>query len=84
MLVPIVVPWGYVFKHYLKAPGDRWGKREETEGLPAVVPTNRHRVLLTVSATLRRLARSRAGTLSSPGPLYDLATRARGVKEANT
>ena len=27
VLVPIVVPWGYVLKHYLKAPGDRWGTR---------------------------------------------------------
>src|SRR5215213_10194267 len=27
VLVPIVVPWGYVFKHYVKAPGARWGKR---------------------------------------------------------
>jgi hypothetical protein len=27
-LVPIVVPWGYVFEHYLKAPGDRWGKQQ--------------------------------------------------------
>jgi hypothetical protein len=25
VLVPLVTPWGYVFKHYLKAPGDRWG-----------------------------------------------------------
>jgi hypothetical protein len=27
VLVPIVVPWGYVFKQYVKAPGDRWGKQ---------------------------------------------------------
>jgi hypothetical protein len=26
ILVLIVTPWGYVFKHYLKARGDRWGK----------------------------------------------------------
>lgn len=26
VLVPLVMPWGYVFRHYLKAPGDRWGK----------------------------------------------------------
>jgi hypothetical protein len=25
VLVPLVTPWGYVLKHYLKAPGDRWG-----------------------------------------------------------
>ena len=26
ILVIIVTPWGYVFRHYLKARGDRWGK----------------------------------------------------------
>ena len=40
VLVPLVMPWGYVLKHYLKAPGDRWGKREATKGQPAVVPSN--------------------------------------------
>lgn len=25
VLVPIAVPWGYVVRHYIKAPGDRWG-----------------------------------------------------------
>ena len=40
VLVPLVVPWGYVFKHYLRAPGDRWGKREATKGQPDVVPSN--------------------------------------------
>ena len=25
VLVPLAVPWGYVFKQYVKAPGDRWG-----------------------------------------------------------
>jgi hypothetical protein len=24
LLVPIAVPWGYVVRHYVKAPGDRW------------------------------------------------------------
>lgn len=24
VLVPIAVPWGYVFQHYVKARGDRW------------------------------------------------------------
>ena len=24
VLVPLVIPWGYVFRHYVKAPGDRW------------------------------------------------------------
>jgi peptidoglycan/LPS O-acetylase OafA/YrhL len=27
VLVPLVMPWGYVFKQYVKAPGDRWGKQ---------------------------------------------------------
>jgi hypothetical protein len=27
VLVPIVMPWGYVLRHYLKAPGDRWKKQ---------------------------------------------------------
>ena len=26
VLVPLVIPWGYVFKQYVKAPGDPWGK----------------------------------------------------------
>ena len=27
VLVPLVMPWGYVLKHYLREPGDRWGKQ---------------------------------------------------------
>jgi hypothetical protein len=27
VLVPLVTPWGYVFRKYWKAPGDRWGKQ---------------------------------------------------------
>ena len=27
VLVPLVTPWGYVLKHYLRAPGARWGKQ---------------------------------------------------------
>jgi hypothetical protein len=26
VLVPLVIPWGHVYRHYLKDPGDRWGK----------------------------------------------------------
>jgi hypothetical protein len=26
VLVPLVMPWGYVFKQYVKAPGDPWRK----------------------------------------------------------
>ena len=40
VLVPLVTPWGYVFKHYLREPGDRWGKREATKEQPHVVPSN--------------------------------------------
>jgi hypothetical protein len=28
VLVPLAIPWGYVLKHYLKAPGARWGKKQ--------------------------------------------------------
>ncbi len=24
ILMPIVIPWGYVWRHYVKVPGDRW------------------------------------------------------------
>ena len=27
VLVPLAVPWGYVWKQYVKAPGDPWGKQ---------------------------------------------------------
>ena len=27
VLVPLVMPWGYVFRQYARAPGDRWGKQ---------------------------------------------------------
>jgi hypothetical protein len=27
VLVPLAIPWGYVFRQYVKAPGDRWGKQ---------------------------------------------------------
>lgn len=27
ILVLLVTPWGYVLRHYLKAPGDQWRKR---------------------------------------------------------
>ncbi len=40
VLVPLVTPWGYVFKQYLRAPGARWGKREATKGQPSVDPSN--------------------------------------------
>ena len=27
VLLPLAVPWGYVFNQYVRAPGDRWGKQ---------------------------------------------------------
>jgi hypothetical protein len=33
VLVPLVIPWGYVFKHYLKVPGNRWGKKKQVSAL---------------------------------------------------
>ncbi len=38
VLVPLVTPWGYVLKHYLKAPGDRWGKQVSVGPLPSDKP----------------------------------------------
>jgi hypothetical protein len=37
VLVPLAIPWGYVFKQYVLAPGDRWGKR--TTASSPVQPT---------------------------------------------
>ena len=33
VLVPLAVPWGYVFLQYVKAPGDRW-RKQVTAGSP--------------------------------------------------
>ncbi len=33
ILVPLVMPWGYVFRQYGKAPGDPWGK-QKTSSIP--------------------------------------------------
>ena len=41
VLVPLVMPWGYVLKHYLKAPGDRWGKQVTVRPLPSDKPEDR-------------------------------------------
>lgn len=38
VLVPLVTPWGYVFKSYWKAPGDRWGKQVTAGPLPRDKP----------------------------------------------
>jgi hypothetical protein len=37
VLVPIVTPWGYVFEHYVRAPGARWGKQVRS---PVSEPTD--------------------------------------------
>ena len=34
VLVPLAMPWGYVLKHYFKAPGARWGKKQVTPSTP--------------------------------------------------
>ena len=34
VLVPLVTPWGYVLKHCLKAPGDRWGSKRVPSSAP--------------------------------------------------
>ena len=44
VLVPIVVPWGYVFKQYLKAPGARWGKQRVTVG-PPPLPSDKPKIV---------------------------------------
>ena len=40
VLVPLAVPWVYVVKQYVKAPGDRWGKQVtvSTPGEPSSSP----------------------------------------------
>jgi hypothetical protein len=37
ILVPIAVPWGYVLRHYFRAPGDRWSSKSAAaqQALPA-------------------------------------------------
>jgi hypothetical protein len=35
VLVPLAVPWGYVFKQYVQAPGDQWGKQPSSSLSPA-------------------------------------------------
>jgi hypothetical protein len=44
VLVPIVVPWGYVFKQYLKAPGDQWGKQRVTVE-PPPLPSDKPKIV---------------------------------------
>jgi hypothetical protein len=37
VLVPLAIPWGYVLKQYVKAPGDRWGKQVAVSTQASVV-----------------------------------------------
>jgi hypothetical protein len=37
VLVPLVLPWGYVWTHYVRAPGERWRGRQSA---PAVLPNS--------------------------------------------
>jgi len=41
VLVLVVLPWGYVVRHYLKAPGDRWVRNAASAQEP--VPADRPR-----------------------------------------
>ncbi len=41
VLVPLTIPWGYVFNHYVKAPGDRWGRQvKQVTGSAPKQPTS--------------------------------------------
>jgi hypothetical protein len=31
ILMPLVIPWGYVYRHYIQASGERWTRQEPTE-----------------------------------------------------
>jgi len=35
VLVPLVMPWSYVFRQYLKVPGDLWGKQVSVNTPPS-------------------------------------------------
>jgi hypothetical protein len=43
VLVPIVVPWSYVFQQYLKVPGARWGKQQATVSAP--LPSDKPKIV---------------------------------------
>jgi hypothetical protein len=43
VLVPLVTPWGYVLKQYLKTPGDRWGKQQEVSARP--LPSDKPKIV---------------------------------------
>lgn len=34
VLMPLVLPWGYLIRHYARAPGDRWRGRVPAENRP--------------------------------------------------
>ncbi len=39
VLVPLVMPWGYVFKQYVQAPGDPWRKQRTSSTLTPPSPS---------------------------------------------
>jgi hypothetical protein len=43
VLVPLVTPWGYALKHYLRAPADRWGKQVTALASESTDPERRWR-----------------------------------------
>jgi len=34
ILMPIVIPWGHVYRHYIKASGDRWKREQHAVAVP--------------------------------------------------
>jgi hypothetical protein len=34
ILMPILIPWGYVYRHYIGARGDRWSREKQTAPMP--------------------------------------------------
>jgi hypothetical protein len=48
VLVPLAIPWGYVFNQYVKAPGDRWRKQmtsstpQQPSSSPSEATTSSH------------------------------------------
>ena len=40
VLVPLVMPWGNVLEHYLRAPGDRWGRHRWGTRVTSSTPKN--------------------------------------------
>src|SRR5215210_1834620 len=60
VLVPIVTPWGYVLNQYLKAPGARWGKKQEASAGP--LPSDEPKIATQSRQTSNSKPRSRSAT----------------------